>query len=176
MHAGTLDPLAKRPALWVDRDKRGLWCPTVRSHGRTVSASTLAGTSVAWRILDALLGFDSRRSTSASSRATAMPISAASGWSGFKIKNVLGWFPPGDTIYLDQGLDPENNLLAASIVVHEMVHILQFQAARTAADFSCARSIELERQTYGVQREFITRYGVRRPVGASMHQVGCDSP
>jgi hypothetical protein len=89
---------------------------------------------------------------------------------------VLGWFPPGDTIYLDQGLDPENNLLAASIVVHEMVHFLQFRTARTAADFSCDRSIELERQAYGVQREFITRYGVYHPVGASMHQVGCDQP
>jgi hypothetical protein len=89
---------------------------------------------------------------------------------------VLGWFPPGETIYLDQRLDPENNLLAASIVVHEMVHFLQFQAARTAADFSCVQSIELERQAYGVQREFITRYGVYRPVGASMHHVGCDPP
>jgi len=89
---------------------------------------------------------------------------------------VLGWFPPGETVYLDDRLDPERNLLAASIVVHEMVHFLQFKAAHTAVDYSCARSMELERQAYGVQREFITRYGVYHPVGASMHQVGCDGP
>jgi hypothetical protein len=87
---------------------------------------------------------------------------------------VLGWFPPGDTVYVDDRLDPQNNLLAASIVVHEMVHYLQFRAAARGLEFSCAQSIALERQAYGAQREFITRYGVYRPVGASMHQVGCD--
>jgi hypothetical protein len=91
---------------------------------------------------------------------------------------VLGWFPPGNTVYVDERLDPQNNLLAASIVVHEMVHYLQYRAAGQAAgqglEFSCTQSIELERQAYGAQREFITRYGVYRPVGASMHQVGCD--
>ena len=87
---------------------------------------------------------------------------------------VLGWFPPGDTVYVDERLDPQNNLLASSIVVHEMVHYLQFRAAGKGLEFSCAQSIALERQAYGAQREFITRYGVYRPVGASMHQVGCD--
>jgi len=92
---------------------------------------------------------------------------------------VLGWFPPGETLYLDDRLEPRDSLLAASIVVHEMVHYLQYQAARrssqSSGEFSCARAIELERQAYGVQREFITRYGVYHPIGASMHWVGCDS-
>ena len=87
---------------------------------------------------------------------------------------VLGWFPPGDTVYVDERLDPQNNLLAASIVMHEMVHYLQYRAAGKGLEFSCAQSIALERQAYAAQREFITRYGVYRPVGASMHQVGCD--
>lgn len=87
---------------------------------------------------------------------------------------VLGWFPPGDTVYVDDRLDPRDNLLAASIVVHEMVHYLQYRAAAAGLEFSCAQSIALERQAYGAQREFITRYGVYRPVGASMHQVGCE--
>ncbi len=88
---------------------------------------------------------------------------------------VWGWFPPGDTIYLDSRLDPQYNLLAASIVVHEMVHYLQFLAAPPDTEFSCAKAIELERQAYAVQQEFISRYGVYHPVGASMHQVGCDA-
>ena len=92
---------------------------------------------------------------------------------------VLGWFPPGETLYLDDRLKPRDSLLAASIVVHEMVHYLQYRAARRSSqsggEFSCARAIELERQAYGVQREFITRYGVYHPIGASMHRVGCDT-
>ena len=88
---------------------------------------------------------------------------------------VLGWFPPGETVYVDDRLNPRDNLLAASIVVHEMVHYLQYRAAATGLDFSCAQAIALERQAYGAQREFITRYGVYRPVGASMHQVGCEA-
>ena len=88
---------------------------------------------------------------------------------------VLGWFPPGDTVYVDDRLNPRGNLLAASIVVHEMVHYLQYRAAAQGLEFSCAQSIALERQAYGAQREFITRYGVYRPVGASMHQVGCEA-
>jgi hypothetical protein len=88
---------------------------------------------------------------------------------------VLGWFPPGGTVYVDDRLDPRGNLLAASIVVHEMVHYLQYRAAEQGLAFSCAQAIALERQAYGAQREFITRYGVYRPVGASMHQVGCQA-
>ena len=38
---------------------------------------------------------------------------------------VLGWYAGGTEIYIDDRLDPEKNLLASSIVVHEMVHYLQ---------------------------------------------------
>lgn len=85
---------------------------------------------------------------------------------------VVGWFPPGNVIYLDQRLDPEGDLWAASIVVHEMVHYLQHQRDPTGFT-DCGRAIALEREAYGVQREFLLRYGVYRPVGASMHSVGC---
>ena len=84
---------------------------------------------------------------------------------------VLGWFPPGDTVYIDERLDPQDDLLAASIVVHEMVHYLQYRSAGPATN--CLDAIAFERQAYAVQREFIARYGVYRPVGAAMHHVGC---
>lgn len=87
---------------------------------------------------------------------------------------VMGWFPPGETIHLDQRLNPQDNLLASSVVVHEMVHYLQHQAAARELPFDCAATIALERQAYGVQREFLLRYGVYQPVGVSMHKVGCD--
>ncbi len=44
--------------------------------------------------------------------------------------NVLGWYPPGRKIFLDERLDPANSLYASSIVVHEMVHFLQQQSGR----------------------------------------------
>ena len=86
---------------------------------------------------------------------------------------VMGWFPPGNTIYLDQRLDPYDNLLASSVVVHEMVHYLQYLKAGGLPP-ACEDVIALEREAYGVQREYLLRYGVYQPVGASMHHVGCE--
>lgn len=92
--------------------------------------------------------------------------------SGHECK-VMGWFPPGNTIYLDQRLNPQENLLASSIVVHEMVHYLQHQGTTRNQPFDCVSTISLERKAYAVQREYLLRYGVYQPVGVSMHNVGC---
>jgi hypothetical protein len=85
---------------------------------------------------------------------------------------VLGWFPPGQRIYVDERLGPADDLVAASIVVHEMVHYLQYRAGAFDG-LDCARSIDLEREAYAIQREFLLRYGVYRPVGVNSHRVGC---
>jgi hypothetical protein len=87
---------------------------------------------------------------------------------------VLGWFPPGETIYLDNRLDPMESVYASSILVHELVHFLQQQSGRLEAKYSCETALAMEREAYGVQREFLLRYGVYHPVGASMHAVGCE--
>jgi hypothetical protein len=87
---------------------------------------------------------------------------------------VLGWFPPGNRMYLDERLDPRNDLFAASVLVHEMVHFLQYESGRHTGGRFCEDVIRLEREAYAVQREFLLRYGVYRPVGASMHHVGCE--
>lgn len=89
---------------------------------------------------------------------------------------VMGWFPPGQTIYLDERLNPKDSLFAASVLVHEMVHHLQHEAGRLdPAKWSCENSIQLEREAYAIQREFLLRYGVYQPVGVSMHNAGCES-
>lgn len=31
----------------------------------------------------------------------------------------------------------------------------------------------MEREAYGVQQRFLVAYGVYRPVGSSLHRVGC---
>lgn len=96
---------------------------------------------------------------------------------------VYGWYAGGRNLYIDERLDPENDLLAASIVVHEMVHYLQGidrnggQPARGAAYGevpSCTDAIAMERQAYGAQREYLLRYGSIQPVGLSMARVSCE--
>lgn len=102
---------------------------------------------------------------------------------------VWGWYAKGRDLYVDERADPENNLLASSIVVHEMVHYLQAvqhsavsgesleNAGRAYMDgpsLVCQNVIQLERQAYAVQREFLRQYGVYQPVGISMMNVGCE--
>jgi hypothetical protein len=96
---------------------------------------------------------------------------------------VLGWYAGGRNVYVDETLEPETSLFASSIVVHEMVHYLQGvargdDALNAGAAFSvapsCEQSVSWEREAYGVQREYILRYGAYLPVGASMMDVHCD--
>jgi hypothetical protein len=87
---------------------------------------------------------------------------------------VLGWYPPGGTIYLDRRLDPEDSLFASSIVVHEMVHYLQEASGKFAHDDPCKTALLREREAYAVQKEFLVRYGVFQQVGLAMHGAGCE--
>jgi hypothetical protein len=87
---------------------------------------------------------------------------------------VMGWFPPGETIYLDERLDPEHSLLGSSVVVHEMVHYLQHLSGKHRAPYSCEDSLAMEQQAYGAQRDYLLAYGVYQPVGATMNHVGCE--
>ena len=96
---------------------------------------------------------------------------------------VYGWYAGGRNLYIDDRLDPENDLLAASVVVHEMVHYLQGTERNDGmpaggAAFgempSCSDAILMERQAYGVQREYLLNYGSIQPVGVSMARVGCE--
>ena len=43
---------------------------------------------------------------------------------------VWGWYAGGDVLYVDARLDPSSDLLAASVVVHEMTHYLQAKAGK----------------------------------------------
>lgn len=97
---------------------------------------------------------------------------------------VYGWYAGGRELYVDERMDAKNNLLAASVVVHEMVHYLQgisrnggvpSKGAAFGERNVCSDAIDMEREAYGAQREFLLRYGVYQPVGVSMLRVGCDS-
>jgi hypothetical protein len=86
---------------------------------------------------------------------------------------VLGWFPPGDHIFIDDQLNAQDDLYASSVVVHEMVHFLQQSSGKYPTPYSCEDAIAMEREAYGVQQAYLVRYGVYRPIGVSMHNVGC---
>jgi hypothetical protein len=96
---------------------------------------------------------------------------------------VLGWYAGGTDIYIDERLDPQKDLLASSIVVHEMVHYLQAVARgddlpKTGAAYgstpTCQQFIRWEYEAYGAQREYILRYGTYMPVGLSMLHAHCE--
>lgn len=87
---------------------------------------------------------------------------------------VMGWFPPGDRIYLDERLKLRESLHASSVLVHEMVHYLQHQRrGEDRSPYSCTEAVAMEREAYQVQRDYLLRYGVYQPVGVSLHHVGC---
>ncbi len=95
---------------------------------------------------------------------------------------VYGWYAGGRELYVDERMDPEESILAASVVVHEMVHYLQGAArnggfpAKGAAFgevLDCTVAIDMESEAYRVQREYIMYHGVYQPVGVSMLRVGC---
>jgi len=94
---------------------------------------------------------------------------------------VWGWYPNTglDVVYVHQavrsliadGSDPKS-LLAASIIVHEFIHYLQ-AANRGFAPYQCEQALELEREAYKLQSEYIVGYGRYIPVGLSMHGASC---
>ena len=93
--------------------------------------------------------------------------------------DIRGWYAGGGTIYLDDHLDPANNLWDRSIVVHEMVHYLQDRAGAFGAVPTCRRWIEREEEAYAVQRRWLRKNPPRRPAPVyarfSRMIVDCDS-
>lgn len=87
---------------------------------------------------------------------------------------AMGWYPAGNKIYLDERLNPSDNLYASSILLHEMVHFLQHESGKYRNGYTCSQAMEMEREAYGVQREYLLRYGVYQPAGVSMHLASCE--
>lgn len=101
---------------------------------------------------------------------------------GGKECRVYGWYAGGRKVYIEEHLKPDEDLVAASVVVHEMVHYLQGTSrnggfpARGAAyneKPGCEAAIDMEREAYAVQREYLRRYGSIEQVGISMQRVNC---
>ncbi len=72
---------------------------------------------------------------------------------------IYGWYPLGGTIYLDERLDPLNNLAARGILMHEIVHFLQESAGVYAEETPCVAWTLREREAYVVQARWLARQG-----------------
>jgi hypothetical protein len=86
---------------------------------------------------------------------------------------VIAWYGPDATIYLDRRMDPENNIMARSILLHELVHHVQFKLARHMAA-GCDQWLMRERQAYEVQARWLFEYGVdARPLYMQARTLMC---
>lgn len=95
---------------------------------------------------------------------------------GHKCK-VLGWYPgSGHTVYLDTAMEQNlsTNVYATSILVHELVHYLQW-VNRKLDDFNCEIALTAEREAYKVQRKYVDSYGTYVPIGQALHSFSCNS-
>ena len=74
---------------------------------------------------------------------------------------IYGWFPPGDTIYLDNTLDPVNDLRSRSILLHELVHFTQQENGAYRADRPCTMWLKNEWEAYDIQLRWLA--SIRAP-------------
>jgi hypothetical protein len=86
---------------------------------------------------------------------------------------AVGWYPSeGHTVYVHERLDLDTNLVHKSILLHELVHYLQWlngKPLETCEDFARA-----EREAYNVQRNFLVAHGNNYPVGVTISpNVAC---
>jgi hypothetical protein len=90
---------------------------------------------------------------------------------------VLGHYQGGDTIYLDEKLRPESNLFDRSVLLHEMVHYLQYAADASAVkpqtqQEKCVLWYTREREAYAIQDAFLVE--VSSPVRAGYFPARAD--
>lgn len=86
---------------------------------------------------------------------------------------VVGWYRGGNIIYVWDRLNIEGSQVAASIIVHEQTHYLQEMNGKPHR--TCKDIIELEREAYGVQKEYLLRNGVlANDVGLTTVSMHCE--
>ena len=90
---------------------------------------------------------------------------------------VLGHYPGGETIYLDEKLKPETNLFDRSVLLHELVHYLQYSSGQNAellktTQEKCVLWYKREQEAYAIQDAFLV--AVSSPVRAGYFPARAD--
>jgi hypothetical protein len=86
---------------------------------------------------------------------------------------VVAWYGPDGIIYLDRRIDPEANIMARSVLIHELVHHVQRQQTGHNAD-GCEQWLSRERQAYEIQARWLFEQGVdARPLFMQARTLMC---
>ena len=82
---------------------------------------------------------------------------------------VRGWTPPGNSIYLHEDLSIEKDRYDQSILLHELVHYVQYQYGLDVMPTECltwktreAKAYQLQIQWLHEQRVSMEKYGLHR--------------
>lgn len=87
---------------------------------------------------------------------------------------VLANYKPGDGIYLADELEPESNIFARSVLLHELVHYVQDLVNDRGNLEDCLRWYYREVEAYGIQRRFLLRIGSPIRVGYLPERTACN--
>ena len=74
---------------------------------------------------------------------------------------IYGWYPRGEIIYLDDRLDPINDIRARSILLHELVHYLQQAHGAFTGGSECENWSRRELEAYRVQARWLADKGAQ---------------
>lgn len=84
-------------------------------------------------------------------------------------------YRPGEGIYLSEDLQPETNLFARSVLLHELVHYIQDLREVRAHQPECLRWYYREVEAYNIQRRFLLRIGSPIRVGYLPDRTACNN-
>ena len=89
---------------------------------------------------------------------------------------ALAVYRSGDGIYLDESMDPETDVFARSVLLHELVHYVQDIHKELAGLEDCERWFRREREAYHIQKRFLGMVGSRIRVGYAAGDICSSSP
>lgn len=72
---------------------------------------------------------------------------------------ALAAYRPGEGIYIDEALEPETDIFARSVLLHELVHYVQDVANELASAEACDRWYRREQEAYAIQKRFLMLVG-----------------
>lgn len=83
--------------------------------------------------------------------------------------DVLGVYPDGNVVYIDKALEPETNICARSVILHELVHYLQDRDRKYLNMHAVLRWHVREREAYTFQRAYLEENGIKVAYGPSLY-------
>ena len=72
---------------------------------------------------------------------------------------ALAVYRSGEGIYLDEALEPETNIFARSVLLHELVHYVQDVSNELSGAKPCERWYRREQEAYAIQKNFLVLVG-----------------